>query len=139
MTKGGRMGPVLVTGAFGLVGAATVRQLADDGRQVVATDLDVPAHRRAADRLPSSVTVHFADLTDPGAVDDLVSRVQPAAIAHLAAVIPPLIYGRRALAQRVNVDATTQLLAAARSEEHTSELQSRGHIVCRLLLEKKQE
>src|SRR2546422_1425235 len=29
------------------------------------------------------------------------------------------------------------VLAAARSEEHTSELQSRLHIVCRLLLEKK--
>src|SRR5690625_6489650 len=28
-------------------------------------------------------------------------------------------------------------LEPARSEEHTSELQSRGHIVCRLLLEKK--
>src|SRR5690625_6980899 len=27
--------------------------------------------------------------------------------------------------------------AALRSEEHTSELQSRGHLVCRLLLEKK--
>src|SRR5690625_1342749 len=27
--------------------------------------------------------------------------------------------------------------AAPRSEEHTSELQSRGHLVCRLLLEKK--
>src|SRR5690625_5413300 len=27
--------------------------------------------------------------------------------------------------------------SASRSEEHTSELQSRGHIVCRLLLEKK--
>src|SRR5207253_9543687 len=27
--------------------------------------------------------------------------------------------------------------AANRSEEHTSELQSRGHLVCRLLLEKK--
>src|SRR5437870_10913415 len=27
--------------------------------------------------------------------------------------------------------------ARARSEEHTSELQSRGHLVCRLLLEKK--
>src|SRR5690625_6181659 len=26
-----------------------------------------------------------------------------------------------------------------RSEEHTSELQSRGHLVCRLLLEKKQK
>src|SRR5207253_11282046 len=28
---------------------------------------------------------------------------------------------------------------AARSEEHTSELQSRGHLVCRLLLEKKKK
>src|SRR5207253_10949514 len=28
---------------------------------------------------------------------------------------------------------------AVRSEEHTSELQSRGHLVCRLLLEKKKD
>src|SRR5690625_6416173 len=32
-----------------------------------------------------------------------------------------------------------KLVAAARSEEHTSELQSRGHLVCRLLLEKKKQ
>src|SRR5437870_6574403 len=35
------------------------------------------------------------------------------------------------------VDIETAL--AARSEEHTSELQSRGHLVCRLLLEKKNQ
>src|SRR5690625_3424229 len=35
-----------------------------------------------------------------------------------------------------SVEDTEQLLEA-RSEEHTSELQSRGHLVCRLLLEKK--
>src|SRR5437660_6759249 len=29
--------------------------------------------------------------------------------------------------------------APVRSEEHTSELQSRGHLVCRLLLEKKKK
>src|SRR5207253_4385519 len=29
--------------------------------------------------------------------------------------------------------------ACERSEEHTSELQSRGHLVCRLLLEKKKQ
>src|SRR5690625_6232496 len=29
--------------------------------------------------------------------------------------------------------------ADGRSEEHTSELQSRGHLVCRLLLEKKKQ
>src|SRR5690625_6501441 len=30
-------------------------------------------------------------------------------------------------------------VSARRSEEHTSELQSRGHLVCRLLLEKKKK
>ncbi|MGH3563855.1 MAG: NAD-dependent epimerase/dehydratase family protein, partial [Mycobacterium sp.] len=53
------------------------------------------------------------DLTDPAAVDDLVSTVKPAAIIHLAALIPPLIYQRRGLARKVNVDATGHLLAAA--------------------------
>src|SRR5439155_26291649 len=31
------------------------------------------------------------------------------------------------------------LIQTGRSEEHTSELQSRGHLVCRLLLEKKKK
>src|SRR5690625_5707771 len=31
------------------------------------------------------------------------------------------------------------IVGTARSEEHTSELQSRGHLVCRLLLEKKKK
>src|SRR5207253_3623368 len=33
----------------------------------------------------------------------------------------------------------TEAEVQARSEEHTSELQSRGHLVCRLLLEKKKK
>src|SRR3712207_3779694 len=35
------------------------------------------------------------------------------------------------------VEAIAQVIAADRSEEHTSELQSRQYLVCRLLLEKK--
>src|SRR5437660_9780195 len=35
--------------------------------------------------------------------------------------------------------AREEALPRVRSEEHTSELQSRGHLVCRLLLEKKKE
>src|SRR5437660_8526150 len=35
------------------------------------------------------------------------------------------------------VTQETYHVGIARSEEHTSELQSRGHLVCRLLLEKK--
>src|SRR5215208_8500167 len=35
------------------------------------------------------------------------------------------------------VTAESRISPPSRSEEHTSELQSRGHLVCRLLLEKK--
>src|SRR2546430_8898018 len=37
----------------------------------------------------------------------------------------------------VMTSSFTNLLLAARSEEHTSELQSQSNLVCRLLLEKK--
>src|SRR5690625_5977873 len=37
------------------------------------------------------------------------------------------------------VAQTKEQVLRARSEEHTSELQSRDHLVCRLLLEKKNE
>lgn len=107
------MNAVLVTGAFGLVGSAVVRQLAADGRSVVATDLDNAANRKAAAALPPAVQVRYADLTDAAAVAGLVDSVRPAAIIHLAAVIPPFIYTRRDVARRVNVDATGHLLAAA--------------------------
>src|SRR5690625_6475004 len=36
-------------------------------------------------------------------------------------------------------DFISELNFLFRSEEHTSELQSRGHLVCRLLLEKKKQ
>src|SRR2546422_3669376 len=38
-----------------------------------------------------------------------------------------------------NFQGFGQFLTGARSEEHTSELQSRLHLVCRLLLEKKKK
>jgi nucleoside-diphosphate-sugar epimerase len=106
---------VLVTGAFGLVGSATVRQLRADGRRVVATDLDIPANRKAAAALLPASDVRWADLTDPEAVTALLHAVSPAAIIHLAAIIPPVCYARPALARRVNVDATGFLINAAKT------------------------
>lgn len=107
---------VLVTGAFGLVGTATVKHLSRLGRRVVATDLGTPANRRAAAGLPAGVTVRWADLTDAGQVSELVSAEAPASIIHLAAVIPPLCYANPALARRVNVDATANLVNAAAAQ-----------------------
>ena len=83
---------VLVTGGFGLVGSATVRQLAADGRRVVIADLETPANVKKAKALPQGVEVRWADLTDPEQVQRLISDVAPAAIIHLAAIIAPLIY-----------------------------------------------
>src|SRR5437660_2067957 len=44
---------------------------------------------------------------------------------------------RRSLNCEISAPATKACSQFKRSEEHTSELQSRGHLVCRLLLEKK--
>src|SRR6266498_5120249 len=41
----------------------------------------------------------------------------------------------QAMAKRGHLDVPVIGVAKARSEEHTSELQSRPHLVCRLLLE----
>src|SRR5690625_1323450 len=46
-----------------------------------------------------------------------------------------LVRDRRGLEEARNLDVV--IFDKTRSEEHTSELQSRGHLVCRLLLEKK--
>ena len=103
---------VLVTGAFGLVGSATVDRLVSDGRRVVASDLDTPANRKAAKQL-AGVVIRWCDLTDPDALDAMLASVSPASIIHLAAVIPPYCYARPALARKVNVGATESLAAAA--------------------------
>src|SRR3712207_8566568 len=41
--------------------------------------------------------------------------------------------------RRISYRATLSAYSSGRSEEHTSELQSRQYLVCRLLLEKKNE
>src|SRR5690625_6672660 len=56
-------------------------------------------------------------------------KAGPRTLAQIDSLLPnPLSEGKR------HKDTV-----ALRSEEHTSELQSRGHLVCRLLLEKKKK
>src|SRR5258708_21157407 len=79
-------------------------------RSVMETLIDELAVRAKTDPI-----AYRLELLDPGA------RKQPAALALLQ-----------------EKSACGALLAGAgRSEEHTSELQSPDHLVCRLLLEKK--
>src|SRR5437870_10202148 len=66
-----------------------------------------------------------------------------ASVESRATVVLPLPEGpqnRYAAPSRTRLAAcTTSPRVSTRSEEHTSELQSRGHLVCRLLLEKKKQ
>src|SRR5437870_8499989 len=62
-----------------------------------------------------------------------VPFVSKATGVPLAKIAAQVITGRK-LKQ---LGATVERVPHFRSEEHTSELQSRGHLVCRLLLEKK--
>src|SRR5690625_5489769 len=60
--------------------------------------------------------------------------LEPIAAIHV--LIPDSM--RRLNIALVDIGAgTSDVAITKRSEEHTSELQSRGHLVCRLLLEKK--
>src|SRR5258708_39714939 len=52
-------------------------------------------------------------------------------------VVPDRRGGRRQAAQWIRVRRHHRIRSVSRSEEHTSELQSPDHLVCRLLLEKK--
>src|SRR5437870_1291237 len=74
-----------------------------------------------------------ASITTDGGKSWTTQNNQPTAQFYHVAVdnaLPYHIYG----AQQDNSN-----VCIARSEEHTSELQSRGHLVCRLLLEKKKK
>src|SRR5690625_1874050 len=79
-------------------------------------------------------------------LDGISSGSFEAPLRHAPISLEDVLLLQRLSAQ-VYVDASIKQYIVAivnttrggRSEEHTSELQSRGHLVCRLLLEKKDE
>src|SRR3712207_8224706 len=83
----------------------------------------------------------------PGYTDDLARRAGDAGYRALVLTVDLPVLGRRLRDLRNDFALPAGLLLAnhppvlgdqpPRSEEHTSELQSRQYLVCRLLLEKK--
>ncbi len=67
--------------------------------------------------------MRWADLTDPAAVEMLLAEVSPAAVIHLAAVIPPLCYAKPPqLAYKVNVGATANIVKALEAHPNPARL-----------------
>src|SRR3989449_2134711 len=117
-----------------------------------AFDYDLPSELIAQEPLPdrsasrllvlersSGAIRHarFSDVIDLVAAEDVV-------VLNVSRVIPARLHGKRDTLKgsRTVAGAMTEVLLVReleRSEEHTSELQSRLHLVCRLLLEKKKK
>src|SRR5690625_4399975 len=83
---------------------------------------------------------------DPARIEQIVAGVSEGCVACGAALIGgetaemPDMYAEDEYdlaGFTVGIAEKSKLVTGERSEEHTSELQSRGHLVCRLLLEKK--
>src|SRR3712207_8426216 len=88
-------------------------------------------------------TTLFRSFNHPGFIEPMAERVQ-----HALSMIPGDERGQArviftahsipmAMAAHCHYEAQIREASRLRSEEHTSELQSRQYLVCRLLLEKK--
>src|SRR3989442_1664011 len=99
----------------------------------------------AAARAPGPAGVKLTLIVQlaPGATEPApVGQVLPAAKAKSAACAPVMVMlvrlsGAASLLVSVTFCPALVVPTRCRSEEHTAELQSRPHLVCRLLLEKK--
>src|SRR5436309_7751841 len=115
---------VLITGGASGIGAATAARFLEEGSAVVVLDRDSPARERIHHDLPELAGTVDADVSDfkqvQAALDDAVR----------------LMGGVDVLINNAGISIRHSFL---RSEEHTSELQSRENLVCRLLLEKKKK
>src|SRR2546422_1068002 len=101
------------------------------GSAASATNPGTPTGTRNAPRSPRSASRDRTSAADSRASAALYSSTSPASS-------PP--NGNSANTEYTTAETSTALRGvprASRSEEHTSELQSRLHLVCRLLLEKK--
>src|SRR6266508_1305995 len=81
------------------------------------------------------VLYHFV-VTNAGNVDHEIMVMPPLMEESMGM---PMDMGELDKTALVMIEASELTPGKTRSEEHTSELQSRGHLVCRLLLEKKKK
>lgn len=100
-------GPILVTGAAGLIGGRLVRRLAAEGAAVVATD------RRAAEP-PPGVRWATVDLEDRPALAALMREARASAVVHAGAISGPMVAaGDPCRVMAVNVGGTLNVAEAA--------------------------
>ena len=126
-------GPILVTGAAGLIGVRLVRRLLGDGAAVIATD-------RQFVEAPPGMLWATVDLLDGHALQTLMREARVGAVVHSGAISGPMVAaGDPHQVISVNVTGTLNVAEAAlrTGVERVVALSSAGvygaAIYCRLL------
>src|SRR5207253_4224348 len=94
--------------------------------------------RNVAQNFPE---IEFEDRIVDNLCNQLVSRPEEYDVIVLPNLYGDIVsdLGAGLIGGQIRDDVPVEVWQHDRSEEHTSELQSRGHLVCRLLLEKKKK
>src|SRR2546422_5676273 len=129
----------IVTGGAQGIGEAIAGRLTSAGARVAIFDLNEPQAKTVAGSL-GGVGVK-CDVSSAASVENAVREVRRQLGPIDIVVNNAGITGKTAALWELDERDLDQVNAVnlKRSEEHTSELQSRLHLVCRLLLEKKKE
>src|SRR5690625_6497040 len=114
--------------------------VADRGRAVTPSTTQATRHRQSRRAVKERWTVTVRSVVSRSSAAPAPEAPTPPDAAGTRPVDPaprPYLHLDETISPVVLTDFDVE--AYTRSEEHTSELQSRGHLVCRLLLEKKRE
>src|SRR3712207_7208913 len=94
-------------------------------------------------RPPRSTLFPYTTLFRSGLAGRVMDLMTPIGKGQRGLIVAPPRTGKtmllQSIAQSVSANHPEVYLIVLRSEEHTSELQSRQYLVCRLLLEKKKK
>lgn len=112
-------GKVLVTGAFGCLGAWIVRTLLDRGATPVAVEVGDSRHRLklllSEDEL-SKLSVIRGSIVDPEIMDGALREHRPTAVIHLAALQVPFCAADPLAGAQVNVLGTVNVFDAVKRQ-----------------------
>src|SRR5690625_1998444 len=122
---------------LGRFGGSICRELSMEGMNVLAIDRDEDKINEFKNTATYAV---IADATDEMTLKELgINNIDHVIVAigdNIQASILTTVILTELDIKKITVKAQNDYHEKIRSEEHTSELQSRGHLVCRLLLEK---
>lgn len=110
----------LVTGTMGCIGAWVLRNLLDDGANIVATDIDTTVTRPGLllnDAQIESINWQRLDVTDADAVNAIFEKHRPSYVIHLAGLQIPFCKADPSMGAMVNVVGTANIFEAARQNQ----------------------